>query len=226
MRLRYGTPELAPAIEAIMPLGLTMPLITRMEAQKTLWRLWQDPYIRRKLRLALEKVPKPVLERIQKVVPFGEDILQEKAHLEGLGKRGVYWYVPPRRQLRPTELQTLEAAEELPGHVGEFYRTVRKGPVIGLAKGSWARTPETIFHEFGHHIYKHYLQPSEIAELIKQYEKIDIGPLEELTRTRLHKAEELFAQATAEYFYDRGLFEHFPRIVREIVKKSVERAMK
>jgi len=80
MKLRYGTPELAPAIEAIMPLGMTIPLITRMEAQKTLWRLFQDPYIRQKLRLALEKVPKPVLEQIQKVGLFGEDIFKEQAH--------------------------------------------------------------------------------------------------------------------------------------------------
>jgi len=132
----------------------------------------------------------------------------------------------PWRQLRPSDLQYLEKVKRLPGPKGEFYRTVSKGPVIGLAKADWLRAPETIFHEFGHHIYKYHLKPSEIAKLIRQYERMSVKPLQELTQTRLHNAEELFAQAVGEYFYDRGLFEKFPRIVREIVRKSVERAMK
>ena len=151
-------------------------------------------------------------------IPQGktEGILKNYKYLEDKGVRGAYFFRPLKES----------AISALPEEARAFQRALQKGPVIGLAKHPWFTAPETIFHEFGHHIHDHYLKPSEIRMLTKSFHLMPISSLEKATQTVLNTPEEVFAQAVGEYFYDRGLFEKFPRAVREVVRRSIERIMK
>jgi len=168
----------------------------------------------------LERVPKVVLKQIEKFVPFGEDVLAQQTAKPMFKRiRGAYFHWGP---VKPPPSLT-----ELPGLVGEYYKTLAKGPIIGISKE--LGEPTTLFHEIGHHIFREHLSPIEKRKLASSCAGLFrpgrgyLAWLEEAAGTVLDNPEEVFAQATAEYFYDRGLFEKFPRTVREIVRKSVKR---
>lgn len=225
MRLRYGTAlnkkDLSDALIGLVPLGMSIPLITRMEAQRTLWRIFQNPQTRRWLRIGLEKVPKKLLQEIQKVVPFGEDILKSKAYLDAVGKKGAYF-----QKLSPYRPELLETAKKLPGSVGKLFVTLEKGPIIGLGKSS---RPETFFRELGRHIFRTQLNMLEKGKIFKEFDSIGefyVRLLEKITKNPIANHEDLFSQAVAEYFYNRGAFKKFPKATQNIVKKNVERIMK